>query len=332
MCKKAALFWRNTEMKFDHVLLAGYGAPSKPEEVMPYLRAMNEGWGGAENRLKAVAKHYEMIGGGSPYNEQVSKFQVRLEQELRSSGISLPVFVGMKHWHPFLKDVLPEIHKKGFEKGLAIPLTPYRSASSGAGYKESLGSICSVSGMNDLRYQWIEGWHDQEPFIEAEVEEVSRVLQTIDPAERAGTSILFSFHSLPVSRDPADPMSCYAEEARAASALVAKRLGHKKWTVVYQSRPVSAKTAWLSPEIVEEINSLAARREKRVLVVPLGFLCDHAEILYDLDHQVRMAAKGAGMEYLRAGTVLCHPEIVKLLRTLIQKVTATGVSGTSCVP
>ncbi|MFH1208064.1 MAG: ferrochelatase [Candidatus Omnitrophota bacterium] len=316
-------------MKFDHVLLVGYGAPSKPEEVMPYLRAMSEGRGVPGDRLKAVAKHYEVIGGGSPYNEQVSNFKVRLEQELRSSGISLPVFAGMKNWHPFLKDVLPEIYQKGFRKGLAIPLTPFPSASSGAGYQKSLESVRSASEMNDLSYQWIEGWHDQKLFIEAEAEEVSHVLQAIDPVERVATPILFTFHSLPVCRDPADSMSCYAEEARVSSALVAERLGHKQWAVAYQSRPVSAKTAWLSPEIGEKIHSLAAGGEKRVLVVPLGFLCDHAEILYDLDHAAREVIEKSGMEYLRAGTVLCHPKIVTLLRTLIQKVTAAGASGTS---
>jgi ferrochelatase len=318
-------------MKFNHVLLIGYGAPSKPVEVIPYLRAMSEGRGVLEDRLKVVAKHYEVIGGGSPYNGQVSNFKVRLEEELRSSGISLPVFVGMKNWHPFLKDVLPEIYQKGFRNGLAIPLTPYRSASSGAGYKESLESICSVSGMNDLRYQFIEGWHDREPFIEAEAQEVSRVLRAIDPAERAATPLLFSFHSLPIRCDPTDQTSHYAEEARAASVLVAERLEHKKWTVVYQSRPVSAQDIWLSPEIEVAIEALIASGEKRVLIVPLGFLCDHAEILYDLDHQARAVAEGAGMEYLRSRTVINHPKIVTLLKTLIEKAMAAGVSKTHSV-
>ena len=319
-------FWRETEMQYDHILLIGYGAPSEPEEVMPYLRAMSEGRGVSEDHLKAVAKHYEVIGGGSPYNEQVSSFKVRLEQELRSSGILLPVFTGMKNWHPFLKDVLPEIYRKGFRKGLAIPLTPYRFASSGAGYKESLESICSASGMKDLCYRFVEGWHDQELFIEAEVQEISRALQAIDPVKRAATPVLFSFHSLPAKCDPTHPVSHYTAEARAASALVAKRLGHKKWTVVYQSRPASAKDIWLAPEIEGEVKALAAGGGKRVLIVPLGVLCDHAEILYDLDHQARAVVEGMGMEYLRSRTVLNHPKIVTLLRTLIEQAMAAGAS------
>ena len=286
---------------------------------MPFLRSMSEGRGIPVDRLTALAKHYELIGGASPYNAQISAFHDRLEKELRSAGIGLPVFTGMKNWHPFLKDALPEIYRKGFRKGLAIPLTPYRSASFGAGYKENLGSISAASGMNDLSYEFIEGWYCQELFIEAEAEEVSHALQMLTPVERSETSVLFSFHSLPVSRDPVDPLFHYAEEAHAASALVAKRLGHKRWTVVYQSRPVSAKTPWLNPEIGDEIKALAAKGEKRILAVPLGFLCDHAEILYDLDHAARESIEKAGMEYLRAKTVLHHPKIVTLFRALIEK-------------
>ena len=306
-------------MNFDHVLLVGYGAPASTEEVMPYLRSMSKGRGVPEERLEALARHYELIGGASPYNAQVSDFGGRLVRELCAARIDLPVFTAMKNWHPFPGEVLREIYQKGFRRGLAIPLTPYKSASSGAGYKENFESSLFASEMKDPSYQFIEGWYDQELFIEAEAEEISRVFQTIVPAERSGTPILFSFHSLPVHRDPANPMSRYADEASAASALVAKRLGHSKWSVVYQSRPVSAREAWLGPEIEEEVKTLAAKGEKRVLVVPLGFLCDHAEILYDLDHAVRKVIEKAGMGYLRAKTVLHHPKITALFRSLIEK-------------
>ncbi len=325
-------------MNFDHILLLGYGAPERAEEVMPYLRSMSEGRGVPEERLKSIARHYELIGGASPYNFQVSEFSVRLEREFGSEGIGLPIFTGMKNWHPFLGDTLRGIYQKGLRRGMAIPLTPYRAASAGAGYKESLESIRAALGMNDLCYHFSEGWSDQPLFIEAEEAEVSCALQTVAPAERAEIPILFSFHALPVHHDPAHPVSRYAEEARAASALVAERMGHKKWTVVYQSRPgfqrsrharvaltaslrspVSVPETWLSPEIGEAIKSLAAKGEKRVLVVPLGFICDHAEILYDLDHAVREAVEKSGMKYLRAKTVLHHPKIAALFRALIEK-------------
>jgi ferrochelatase len=312
-------------MNFDHILLVGYGAPAKAEEVMPYLRVMSAGRGLSEERLKAIAKHYEVIGGASPYNAQALDFKERLEKELCAAGIRLPVFLGMKNWNPFLKDVLPEIYRKGLRHGLAIPLTPYRSSSSGAGYQESLRSVCTDSGIKDLHHHFIEGWHDQQLFIEAEAEEISRGLQVIGSADRARVPILFSFHSLPVHHDPVNPISRHDEEARAASALVAERLGHKKWAVVYQSRPASAKETWLGPEIEGEVRALAAKGEKNVLVVPLGFICDHAEVLYDLDHQTRLVAEGAGMRYLRSGTVLGHPKIVTLLKELIRKSMVQGI-------
>lgn len=303
-------------MNFDHILLIGYGAPAKMEEVMPFLRSMNQGRNVSEECLKTVARHYEVIGGGSPYKAQIADFGERLEKELHAAGSELPVFMGMKNGSPFFKEVLTEIYQKGFRKGLAIPMTPYRFASSGAGYRDSL--IRSTLGMKDLDYQFIEGWYDQELFVEAQAEEGSRALQTVTFAERLETPILFSFHSMPVSRDSDESIRLYAEEARAASALVAARLGHSKWNVVYQSRPLSAQGAWLGPEIKEEINVLAAKGEKRVLVVPLGFLCDHAEILYDLDQEARGIIENAGMVYSRAKTVLRHPRLVTLFRKLIE--------------
>ena len=148
-------------MNFDHILLMGYGAPARAEEVMPFLRSMSEGRGIPEKSLKTLAGHYELIGGASPYNGQVLDFGECLAGELRMAGIDLPVFTGMKNWHPFLKDVLAGIHEKGFKKGLAIPLTPYRSASSGAGYEANLEFLFSSSGINNLKYQFIEGWYSQ---------------------------------------------------------------------------------------------------------------------------------------------------------------------------
>jgi ferrochelatase len=269
--------------------------------------------------LQALARHYELIGGASPYNDQVLDFKGRLERELSAAGFDIPIFIGMKNWHPYLKDILPQIHLKGFRDGLAIPLTPYRSASSGAGYKESLEIIRSTSELNTPSYQFIEGWYDEELFIQAAAEETVFALRGVPPSARSGVPILFSFHSLPIHRHSADPLSRYPGEVYAASALVAKQLRHSRWGVVYQSRPASAKGGWLGPAIEEEVRALAAKGERRVLVVPLGFLCDHAEILYDLDHAAREVIEKSGMQYLRAKTVLQHPKITVLFRRLIEK-------------
>ncbi len=303
----------------DHILLIGYGAPEKADEVLPFLKGMTAGRGISEESLQRLASHYALIGSASPYNDQVTEFRGRLEKELRILGLDVPVFVGMKNWHPYLKDVLVEIHGKGFNRGIALPLTAYSASSAGAGYKEELESIFAQGGIAGLSYHFLEGWYEQKIFIEVHAEEIGKVLATVPAAERAGTPILFSFHALPIVQDRANPLAAYPEEALSVSALVAARLGHAKWSVVYQSRPASAKTAWLSPDIGDAISDLAKKGEKRVLVVPLGFLCDHAEILYDLDHQARALVEGKEMQYLRSQTVLNHSKIAALLASLILK-------------
>lgn len=306
-------------MQPDHILILGYGAPEKAEDVLPFLKGMTAGRGIPDERLQILAKHYELIGSASPYNDQVEEFRGRLEKELRNAGADVPVFAGMKNWHPFLKEALDDIHGKGLQKGIALPLTPYQAASAGAGYRENLQTLLSAGGLGGLSYRFVESWYDQEPFIEAQAEEICKVLEAVPAGERSGTTLLFSFHALPVIQDPAHPLAAYPEEARAASALVAERLGHAKWAVVYQSRPVSAKTPWLGPDIADQIDSLALKGERRVVVAPLGFLCDHAEILYDLDHQARAAVEEKQMQYLRSKTVLNHPKIAALLASLILK-------------
>ena len=274
-------------MRPDHILLIGYGAPATEEDVLPYLRLMTEGRGIPEERLRMIAKNYELIGSASPYNDQVEDFRGHFVNELRSAGIDLPVFVGMKNWHPFLKEVLAEIYSKGLRHGVALPLTAYRAASAGAGYQKDLEAHLAGGETAGLHYRFIEGWYAQKPFIEAHADEISKVLEKVPSAERAGTPILFSFHALPIVCDRSNPVAGYPGEALAVSTLVAKRLGYVKWSVVYQSRPASAKTPWLGPDIAEEITRLAGQGEKRILVAPVGFLCDHAEILFDLDHQAK---------------------------------------------
>ena len=304
-------------MKFDHILLMGHGGPRKREEVMPFLKAMTEGKNVPVERLNSVARNYEMTGGASPYHDEVIQFAKRLEMSLKDAGMDLPVFVGMKHWHPFFKDVLSGIHLKGHGKGLGIALNAFCGASEGIRYRESLEVARTSLKAPALRYDFLKGWHEQKLFIEAQAEEVSNVLGILPEKGRRDTVILFSFHSLPVRTERKETEGRYPEEAHAASALVAKELGHAKWAVAYQSKPPETKEPWLGPDICDAIEKLAESGEKRVVVVPLGFLCDHVEILYDLDCKACGVAEKNGMEYLRAKTVIGHSKIMRLFAEMI---------------
>ena len=290
-------------MNFDHVLLIGYGGPRTSEEVLPFLKGRAEGRNISEEKLLASTRRYEAIGGASPYYKEVRRFAERLEKTLRASGLALPVYVGMKHWKPFLAETLLEIRQKGHQKGLAIMLNVFPGAAAGARYKESL----QASKIPGLDYVFVEGGYDNNLFVDAQAAEVKKVLMTIPDEERASTPVVFTFHSLPEGAAQG-----YVEETKAGSALVADRLSHSAWSVAYQSKPLDAGGAWLGPDISEVIEQLAKVGQKRVVVVPLGFFCDHVEILYDLDIEAGRRARFHNIEYLRPRTVIHHPKITDL--------------------
>ncbi len=298
-------------MNFDHILLIGYGGPRNSEEVLPFLRTMAEGKNISEERLQMSARRYEAIGGASPYHDEVIGFADRLGKTLRECGIPLPVFVAMKNWKPFLAEVLAGIRQKGHRKGLAIILTAFPGAVAGARYKESL-KAAQVPG---LEYVFVEGWYAHELFIEAQAEEVKKILDVLPEKERAATPVVFTFHSLPAVTG----QGSYEKEARETSALIAKLTGHANGFVAYQSKPLNAGGAWIGPDIVDVIGQTAKAGGKRVIVVPLGFFCDHVEVLYDLDHEARECARAFGVEFLRARTVIHHAKIIVMFQELIRQ-------------
>lgn len=304
-------------MKIDHILLMGHGGPCCPEEVMPFLKTIATEKSISGERLQEKASQYEAIGGVSPYQEEIAQFATGLERSLQKAGISIPVFFGMKYWHPFFSEVLTEIYKTGLRRGLGIALNAFPGAVSGARYRESLEKNREALSLSSLRYEFLNGWYDQPLFIEAHAERITSLFEGIPQKERQDTALIFSFHSLPAKTKGTCPGTSYSEEANTAGELVARVLGHDKWFVAYQSAPAAIQEPWLGPDIGEVISELARKGERRLIIVPLGFLCDHVEIIYDLDHKARETAARSGMEYLRAGTVMNHPKITRLWVNLI---------------
>lgn len=303
-------------MKIDHILLIGYGGPRTFEEVRPFLKGMTHDRIIPGAMLQAMTHHYEQIGGASPYYEEVTRFAEQLEQDIRDSGINLPVYTGMKNWHPSLQEVLPMLQERGCRKGLAIILNAFPGAVSGARYKESLQAAQAGLKGPGIEYVFPAAWHDAELFIEAQADEIRKVLGKIQADEGKKTTILFTFHSLPEAEEK--PGSGYAAEILAATELVAKRSGISQWLAVYQSKPSNVSGPWLGPDINEVIRRLAKDGIKKIVAVPLGFFCDHVEILFDLDVRARETAKEAGMEYFRSGTVIRHPKIKELFLGFIR--------------
>lgn len=298
-------------MEFDHILLIGFGAPSRPEDVPQYLEAFAARASIPPARLAGVLKQYEAIGGSSPYNQAVNAFADEFQKALRGKGVNVPVFVGMRNWNPFLKDTLAEVKRRGLKKGLAIVLAPHRSLASFGKYEEALAEADFLTG-GGAEYAHVSPWHMHPLFIEAHTAAIHRALENTS-ARRADTRLLFCAHSIPEHMARA---SRYEEEIKESAALAAQAAGGASWSVAFHSRSGKPGDAWTGPDVQSALAAAAGEGVKAALLVPIGFLCDNAEILYDLDIEARRAAVAAGLEFLRAPTVLSDARIARMFAEL----------------
>ncbi len=308
-------------MRFDHVLLIGFGGPTRPEEVRPFLERVTGGTRVPEARLQEVARHYEVTGGVSAYNPLARKLSERLEQDLAGRGAPLPVFLGMRNWHPLLPDVLRTIQGRGLRQGIGVILAPHRSEASFDRYIASLEEALLATSAG-LFYESLGPWYDHPLFIEAQAARVLEMQERQGGAAAASTHLLFTAHSIPLEM----AHRCrYEEEVGTSSRRIAERLGVDDWSVAYQSRSGPPGQRWLEPDLLAAARGLARRGIQALVAVPVGFLFDHTEVLYDLDVELRAAAEQAGLRYSRASTVMDHPSFVEMLSQLIR--TQAGRNG-----
>ena len=301
-------------MKFDHVLFIGFGAPEKPADVLPFIEQVTRGLEIPPERLQKVIRQYEQIGGVSPYNRCTFQLLDKIREILAGKNIPIPFFVGMKNWHPFLIDTAAEIKKKNLKKGIAVVLAPHRSEASFEKYKTALGEALQQNAAK-IEYEFIKPWHDHPGFVQAQAAQLRRVLDTLTSADLDRTHFLFTAHSIP--QDMA-ARSEYEKEIRISSARVAETLDFRDWSIAYQSRSGNPVQPWLEPDVCAAIAELPEKGVSTVIVIPIGFICDNAEVLYDLDIQARAQAEKSGIRYLRASTVMDHPAFVALFVQLIQ--------------
>ncbi|HRK62201.1 MAG TPA: ferrochelatase [Candidatus Omnitrophota bacterium] len=314
--------------KFDHILLIGFGGPETPEEVMPFLKRVTAGRKIPEQRLLAVAHHYEMIGGRSPYNPWAKQ----LEQQIRNaSKVNLPIFLGHRNAEPFLKDQVLEIHKQGFKKGIGVILAPFRSTASCRRYKENIHEVLHEHGITELEYRYLEPWYRDSEWIDLLASFAKQAFAAIPLSLRDQTEILFSCHSIPTPTDSACPSCIYSAEYETASNLTAEKAGFKSWKHVYQSRSGDPSQPWLGPDILDTIKQSAASGKKAVLVIPMGFLSDNAEVLYDLDIEAKNLAAELGIGFFRAPTPGNDPRLAALLLKLIDHALQRSEASSGCV-
>ncbi len=303
----------------DAVLLVAFGAPTTPDEIRPFLEIVTRGRRVSPERLEEVVEHYErMPGGRSPLNELTERQAAGLRQALAGSGRRLPVFVGMRNWHPFVRETLAAMAAAGHRRGLGIILSPFRSEASWERYMKDVAEARrEVRGAPEVAF--VPPWGRHPAFVAAAADCLRAALEAVPPAERAEAAVVFSAHSIPRPMADASP---YVDDFTAAARAVAGALGIEQWSLAYQSRSGSPDDRWLEPDIGHVVQQLAGKGARDVVVMPLGFVCDHVEVLYDLDIEARALAAGNGVAFHRASAVNDHPQFVAMLADLVHRACA----------
>jgi ferrochelatase len=299
----------------DAVLLIAFGGPTAPDEIRPFLEIVARGRRIPPERLDEVAHHYEaMPDGRSPLNDLTFAQARGLEGALARGGPALPVFVGMRNWHPFLHETLAAMAAKGARRALGIILSPLRTEASWGRYRQDVaGARAQVPGAPEVVFAPAWGVHPR--FLDAVADRARAALAEVPAGERAWTPLVFTAHSVPVAMAEASP---YVADLTAATRAVAQRLHHARWSIAYQSRSGAPRDPWLEPDIGDVLRRLAADGERHAVVVPIGFVCDHVELLYDLDVEARALARERGLAMHRAAAVNDHPEFIAMLADLVR--------------
>jgi ferrochelatase len=297
------------------VLLIAFGGPTAPAEIRPFLDNVTRGRGIPRERLEDVARHYEaMPGGRSPLNALTEAQAAGLRAALARADRALPVYVGMRNWHPYLSETLQRMARDGRHRALGLILSAFRCEASWERYMADVAAArAGVTAAPEVVYA--PSWFEHQGFVAAVAERVRAAFAEVPEGERDRTPLVFTAHSIPRAMAETSP---YVADFTAAAAAVARRLGHPRWSLAYQSRSGSPRDPWLEPDVVETIRDLAKAGERRVVLSPIGFVADHVEVLYDLDTEARAIAAQHGLAYHRAAAVNDHPEFVQMLAELVR--------------
>ena len=300
----------------DSVLLIAFGGPERSEDIRPFLEIVTAGRGIPAERFEEVAHHYELIGGRSPLNDLTRRQADALGHALAQERLALPVHVGMRNWHPFLHEALAEMKDAGHRRALGIILSSLQTEASWERYAADVAAARDKVGDGAPEVVFAPAWSDHPLFIAAMAERVDEALARVPPARRSAAALVFTAHSVPVAMASGSP---YAAQLEAAARSIAEQLDHSRWSVAYQSRSGSPRDPWLEPDIGAAIRDLARGGAADVVVAPIGFVCDHVEVLYDLDVEARAVAAEVGMGFHRATAANDHPTFIAMLVDLVRQ-------------
>jgi ferrochelatase len=324
-----------TPVPYDAILLAGFGGPEGQDDVIPFLRNVTRGRGIPDERLEEVAHHYRHFGGVSPINAQNRALKAAIEAELAARGIDLPVYWGNRNWAPYLEEAVQDAAAAGDTTLLAIATSAYSSYSSCRQYREDFARVLDSTGLGGtVTIDKVRQFFDHPGFVAAFTDGVTDAVRGLigDGVAPERIRVLFSTHSIPTDdaqrSGPRDrdfgPGGAYAAQHQAVAAFVMAGVteavpdaARTEWELVYQSRSGPPTQPWLEPDVCDVIGELPRRGVQAVVIVPLGFVSDHMEVLWDLDTEAMEAAEEAGIRAVRTPTPGVDPAFVAGLVDLV---------------
>ncbi len=290
----------------DAILLMAYGTPARTADIAPYYTHIRGGREPTPERLAELTARYDAIGGSSPL------FAITQETaRTLAARLDIPVYIGMKHWHPYIEETVTRMHGDGVRRAVAITLAPHYSRMSVGAYIKAAEAAAAQAG--GPRMRCVESWHLHPGLIRTLAERVRGSRGRLEAPEAA--HVLFTAHSLPKRiMEWGDP---YAVQLVETSKAVAGAAGVARWSFAFQSASATGE-AWLGPDVLDAIRDLASKGVRNVIVCPVGFVADHLEVLYDLDVEAKGLAESLGLRLARTESLNASPPFIETLTAIAQ--------------
>ena len=305
---------------FDSILIVAFGGPTSGDQGYDYVKGIVGDRPAAEARIRDVARHYEQLN-GSPFNSLTFEQAEAVKAELELRGIEVPIHTGMRHWDPYVKDVMKEMADSGLQNTMVVIMAPHQCFVSWDWYQSTVAEGNEALGKNTMTITYPDPWWNAPEYIQANVDNLQAVFSSLDD-KASEAKLIFSVHSIPISSCPpcrAGERECpYTDQFKESAQLVADALGRgEDFEICYQSQHEFSRV-WTKPDVNELLRKCKEEGVKDVVISPIGFLVDHVEVLWDLDVEAKETCEECGIGYHRSETVGTHPEFIKLIGDRIE--------------
>src|SRR6056297_425448 len=302
--------------EYDSFLLVSFGGPEGPDDVMPFLENVLRGKNVPRERMLEVSEHYKQFGGVSPINEQNRRLIKAIRAEFDAKGVDLPIYWANRNWTPYFAETLAQMRDDGRKRALAFFTSMFSCYSGCRQYRENIIRAREEVGEGAPIVEKVPLGFNRPVFIESMADSVRSAAAELSHDDDDVT-LMFTAHSIPNSMsDNCD----YEKQLREASRLVAEAAGFRNWTLVFQSRSGPPQQPWLEPDVCDQIAALDdAGKLKALILLPIGFVSDHMEVMFDLDEEAADLCKSRGIPMARAATAGTDPKFVAMIRELVQE-------------